>query len=56
MTKTLLVSATLWELEAFWERYLSSDARVPLTPILSDPLYMGHFTVDKTLDCCITFV
>lgn len=56
MTKTLLVSATLWELEAFWERYLSSDARVPLTPILSDPLYMGHFTVDKTLDCCITGV
>ena len=56
MTKTLLVSATLWELEAFWEQYLSPDARTPLTPILSDPLYMGHFTVDKTLDCCITGV
>ncbi len=56
MTKTLLVSATLWELEVFWERYLSPDARVPLTPILSDPLYMGHFTVDETLDCCITGV
>jgi len=56
MTKTLLVSATLWELEAFWERYLSPSARAPLTPILSDPLYMGHFTVDKTLDCCITGV
>ncbi len=56
MTKTLLVSATLWELEAFWDMRLSPSARASLTPILSDPLYMGHFTVDKTLDCCITGV
>lgn len=61
MAKTLLVSATLWELECFWRESvergsLSPDRYRALLPILSQPDFMGQFVIDEGLDCCITGV